>query len=301
MQVKTFALRGNENNALTVYIQDPIRPGQRRPILISCPGGGFLDCSPNEGDPVAQAFMRLGYHGAVLTYTRAASSAEPSWPNALYDLAAGVRIIREHAEEWGVSQVVVCGFSAGGHLVTSYGNEWAGELFADADEPADLRRPDAVVAGYPIVDYRGTRAQIETLERSVSTAGVSMEEVLGKQGESVGLLKFIQVTNHAFLGDAELSDELEARVSPICNVNDATPPTFLWTTFADPIVDPTKALEYAKTLRVHDVPCELHVFMNGTHGLSTADRAAAKKDDYIDSHIAHWPQLAAEWLDMALD
>lgn len=297
---QTFSLRGNDRNTLAVYITDPVRDGQRKPLFISCPGGGWLDCSPNEGEPVAMHFVRQGYHGAVLTYTRAASSDQPSWPNALYDLAEGVRIIRAHADEWGVGKIVICGFSAGGQLVTAYGNEWAGELFEGYDEDPEVRRVDAVVAGYPAVDYRSFGDTIRELEQRAATSSIDMGQVTGESNKSLDLLAFVKMCNHGFVGDAELTPEFERRVSSLANVNAQTPPTFVWTTFGDSILNANQDLEYARALHDAGIPCELHIFMEGDHGLSLADRSCAKKDAYIDSHVAQWATLATEWLDLVL-
>lgn len=54
-------------------------------------------------------------------------SVKPAvFPQALLELAKAVCLIRDHAKEWDVDseRVIVCGFSAGGHLACSLGTFW---------------------------------------------------------------------------------------------------------------------------------------------------------------------------------
>src|SRR5690606_40551589 len=60
-------------------------------------------------------------------------------------------------------------------------------------------------------------------------------------------------------GLRELSGEL--------NVTQTTPPTFLWHTADDPVVPMQNSLLFAGALRDAGVPCELHVYQHGPHGL----------------------------------
>ena len=40
-----------------------------RGAVIVCPGGGYLNCSDREAEPVALRFAGMGYHAAVLRYS----------------------------------------------------------------------------------------------------------------------------------------------------------------------------------------------------------------------------------------
>lgn len=55
---------------------------------------------------------------------------------ALLELAKAVCLIRDHAGEWDVDtrRVIVCGFSAGGHLACSLGTFWHEEWLSKALE-----------------------------------------------------------------------------------------------------------------------------------------------------------------------
>lgn len=91
-------------------------PGQRRPVILICPGGAYRMTSDREAEAIAIRFMSMGYHTAVLRY----SVAPAVYPTALCQLASAVSILRKRSEEWLINpeQILVMGFSAGGHLVS---------------------------------------------------------------------------------------------------------------------------------------------------------------------------------------
>lgn len=120
------------------YILDTqLKLGQEttRPAILVLPGGGYLYCSPREGEPVALSYAARGFHAFVLTYSTGWDAAgfaplkQASW---------AIGYIREHAEEWNIDpgKIVVCGFSAGGHLALASG------LLAE-------NKPNAMILGYP--------------------------------------------------------------------------------------------------------------------------------------------------------
>lgn len=108
---------------------------QNRPAILVCPGGGYLYCSPREGEPVALSYAARGFHAFVLRYSVKwdakgfAPLAEVSW---------AIGCLREHAAQWHIDpeKIAVCGFSAGGHLALSAG------LLAE-------NKPNAMILGYP--------------------------------------------------------------------------------------------------------------------------------------------------------
>ena len=107
----------------------------RRPAVLVCPGGGYLYCSPREGEPVALSYAARGFHAFVLRYSvreKAAGFAP------LEEVSWAVGYIRENAEAWHIDpeKIAVCGFSAGGHVALASG------LMA-------RNRPNAMILGYP--------------------------------------------------------------------------------------------------------------------------------------------------------
>lgn len=72
------------------------------------------------------------------------------------------------------------------------------------------------------------------------------------------------------------------------NVNDKTPPTFIFITQDDQAVPVQNALLFYEALCAHHVPAELHVYQHGKHGVGLA------KDDPV---LSTWPQHFIDWLE----
>lgn len=138
MNMIHMTIPGHPEASLEGYLLDcEITYGQEvnRPAILVCPGGGYLYCSPREGEPVALSYAARGFHAFVLRYSVGwdakgfAPLAEVSW---------AIGYIREHAAQWHIDpeKIAVCGFSAGGHLALSAG------LLAE-------NKPNAMILGYP--------------------------------------------------------------------------------------------------------------------------------------------------------
>lgn len=239
------------------------------------------------GNPILHLFgkrpTRLGMRAKELDDTLRV--AEPI-PKPLLDLAEAMTIVRDHAAEWLVDpdKVATLGFSAGGYLCASYANAYA------ADERLS---PNASILCYPLVDFR----------RYAALGSLDGTMVLGQvtgDARALAFAEFMRASVRGAIGDARLTPELMDEMSPLDHLTPGVPPTFVWTTFGDSLVDPAQSIEYALRLRELKVPCELHVFGRGEHGLSLADETTAKKPSGLDPHLAHWATLAAEWLRMTL-
>ncbi len=102
---------------LDVYLPQTVsRTSHSVPLLLALPGGAYEYVSAdNEGHRVAQWMNAQGIAVAVLKYRQPNGHSDIP----LTDAHAALRFIREHAAEWGISQVGVIGFSAGGHLAAS--------------------------------------------------------------------------------------------------------------------------------------------------------------------------------------
>lgn len=140
MKMINVRVPGHENATLEGYILDcEITLGQEvdRPCIVICPGGGYLYCSPREGEPVALAYAARGIHAFILRYStgRAAAGFAP-----LEEISWAIGYIRENAKEWHIDpdKILTCGFSAGGHLALAAG------VMAE-------NRPNAMVLSYPAV------------------------------------------------------------------------------------------------------------------------------------------------------
>ncbi len=140
MKMIHMTIPGHESATLEGYILDcEITLGQsvKRPAVVVCPGGGYVYCSPREGEPVALAYAARGFHAFILRYSTGWNCAGFA---PLQEISWVIGYLREHAEEWNIDpdKIVSCGFSAGGHLALASG------LLGE-------NKPNAMVLGYPAV------------------------------------------------------------------------------------------------------------------------------------------------------
>ena len=243
---------------MTTYIL----AGQRkRGAVLICPGGGYAFTSDREAEPIALQFNAAGFHAFVLYY----SVAPRRHPQPLLDLSRAMCIIRDNAEEWNIDadEIAVCGFSAGGHLAASLGVHWSEPYLSGLDGIKEgMNRPDALILGYPVI----TSGQF--VHRG------SIENLIGSDADK-SLLN-------------EMSLELQ--------VNDKTPPAFIWHTYADDAVPVENSMLFAQAMRKHNIPFELHIFPDGPHGLSLATEETAAENMGAYPHVAAWMKLCEEWL-----
>ena len=120
------------------YILDcrlPLGQETARPAVVVCPGGGYVYCSDAEAEPVALSYTASGFHAFILRYSvgRDAAGFKP-----LKQLDWAIGLLRENAAQWNIDpeKIVVCGFSAGGHLTLASG-------------VMGKNRPNAMILGYP--------------------------------------------------------------------------------------------------------------------------------------------------------
>ncbi|AWE41471.1 alpha/beta hydrolase [Actinobaculum sp. 313] len=309
----------------------PQWPGGR-PMVVVIPGGSYQYCSPREADPVALRFLAAGYNVAVLRYRVGADSR---YPLPLRDLAAALVVIRENAEELGTDpeRIVLCGFSAGGHLAATFAStvaaDWAGVGAGRGGEGAGRGECDAAHTSGPVrssreVDIGGgelvqTR-RIVPADPSDSTTGWTAElasadrvHTQGGLAAHLGILGVILgypvVDFHALEEYYQHSDGLEStsgrvgamladyrpEADPAVLAGPHTPPTFIFTTGTDEIIPAVHTMNYARRLADYGVPVELHVYSSGLHGLSVADATACVEEDY-PARVGGWIEAALAWV-----
>ena len=237
--------------------------GECRGTILLCPGGAYEWLSPREGLPVAEAFEQAGWQAVVLEYTVDATAPLGTLP--LREAAWAVRTVRENPDFSG-GPVILCGFSAGGHLAASLGVHWKDAVLFPDPRQRRLQRPDGLILCYPVI-----------------TAGPfshkpSIDHLTGGETEQEA---YFSLENH---------------------VDRETPPTFLWHTASDESVPVENTLLFARALQSAGVPWELHVFPTGKHGLSlaTPEVDEPQKGRLSDSHVAGWFRLCCEWLSTCL-
>lgn len=261
----SLTIETQSSASFTTYIRenyDSIDPTKTRAAVVICPGGGYAGVSAREAEPVALALVAQGFQAFVLNY----SVAPARYPQALRELAATVRSVRRHAGVWHIdpNQIIVAGFSAGGHLAAQLGVYWHQPLLRSLGFLAADVRPNALMLGYPVIS--------------------------GEQYVEKGSL-------HNLLGPTPTDAELAA-FSVDQHVDADTPATFLWHTMTDQVVPVENTLLFAVALRAHHIPCAVHLFSTGEHGLSlgTAESANVANGDGISAEVAAWPALFTTWI-----
>lgn len=124
-------------------------------MVIMCPGGGYaIVSSYNEGVYGAAWFLERGISVCVVKYRL--PNGHCRIPHA--DIENAFRYCRANASKWGVDQIGVMGFSAGGHLAATTSTMWT--------EPQT--RPDFSILIYPVITmeqgltHKGTREALIT-------------------------------------------------------------------------------------------------------------------------------------------
>ncbi len=234
---------------------------KERPLIIICPGGGYRYVSEREGEMIAFQWNALGYHAAVLYY-----SVNPVlYPTALLELAAAMKIVKEHSREWHVDpeRILVEGSSAGGHLAASYGMFWKKPFLAEkVGIASEELRPAGMILHYPVIT----------------------------SGEYAHRDSF-----HMLLG--EKYEELKDEMSLEKQVSADTPPAFLWHTNADGSVPAENSLLLTLAMRRHNIPVELHLYAKGGHGLALADeRTMCADGSGTEKECTSWIALADMWM-----
>ncbi|MBQ7922919.1 MAG: alpha/beta hydrolase [Clostridia bacterium] len=222
--------------------------------VVIFPGGAYEFHAEHEGKGYAEYFNSIGMDAFVCPYR----VFPHHFPLPLLDARRAVRYVRANAEKFGINpdRIAVMGSSAGGHLAALVSTYTAPIAFENLDEidTADYM-PNATILCYPVIHHPdGTKIPHEG----------SYKNLLG-----------------------ETMPDLAPSLSPDLLVKDSTPPTYIWHAADDTCVDVINSYMYAAALRRHNVPCEMHIFPYGDHGIGLASHIP---------HTAQWVDLMKNWL-----
>ena len=149
MKVHEFKLNESGSSRLVVTVINVPPMMQKTPALIHVPGGGFMACSESDGVNLAARLTARGF-GVTCTYLYPVGR-DYRFPQVTVDLMRCIKILRDHAAEWGVDpkKIVISGNSAGAFICMTAGNLWNREdLMAAAGCTGDEGRPDAMILGF---------------------------------------------------------------------------------------------------------------------------------------------------------
>lgn len=257
---------GQTGKEAVLTVHGTKKSGKKKTAVVICPGGGYRQVVGREGEPVAEAFAAMGCQPFVLTY----SVLPDGFPTSLLELAKAVAIVRNRAREWDVDpgKILVCGFSAGGHLACSLGVFWNREFVWKAVGEPDGKgiRPDGMILGYPVITS-GPYAHAEFANRLFAYKGGPSRE----ERELVSLEK---------------------------QVSEDTPKAFIWQTCTDEDVPVENSLLFAMAMREKGRNIELHIFPDGPHGLSLAsDKTSGGNPEFENPHCETWTAQVKMWLE----
>lgn len=249
----------------TYIIEDsPELAIDKRPVVIVCPGGGYEFLSDREGEVLALQYVAMGYHAVVLNY----SIAPAVFPAPFLEMGRCVRLLRQKAEEWHIAadKIVVEGSSAGGHVAAGYGMFWKEDFIAEGIglevSDREILRPNGMILNYPVI-----------------TSGE-----FAHRGSFVNLL-------------GERYEELLEKISLEKQVNQDTPPAFIWHTFTDGCVPVENSLLLVSAMRRAGIPVEFHMYPTGGHGLSLASNLTeSPSGSEVVPCCQSWIRLVHTWL-----
>lgn len=249
---------GNVTDSARIDIYFPEKPNGQ--MVIICAGGSYFDLSSwYEGIYCAYWMKQRGITACVLKYRL--PNGHPQVP--LADAQNALRYCRSHSKEWGVDQIGIIGFSAGGHLAST-----AETMYSDS-----LTRPDFAILMYPVISMKDgiTHAHTKsdllgTNESWMKRDGYTFEQWYARQKEH---------------------SDLECKYSTFNDVTPSTPPTFIALCTDDNKVSALNSMMFYQTLINNKVPTELHVFPRGGHGWGfTTSEFGTDQIDYARNELS---------------
>ena len=244
-------------------------------MIVVIPGGGYnCVCHYIEGVYAADWFVERGYTVAVVKYRLPYGH----WNVPLTDVQNVFRYCRYHAAEWGVKQIGVMGFSAGGHLAAT-----ASTLYCDA-----VTRPDFSVLVYPVISSEKGVAHEGSFNNLIGTSQYWTNRSAAVSGS--------ESTFTAWSVNKDRYKGLKERYSLDKQVSTDTPKTFIIFSSNDGGVPPENEVRYYNALLECGVPCEMHAFPGGGHGYGFKSEKYEKDPikDYRADFLASMARFLSE-------
>lgn len=230
----------------TLKVYTP-KSGASETGVVICPGGGYYILAyDHEGEKLGEWFAEKGITAFVLKYRLPQSELfENSSIRPLQDVQQSFRIIRKNAEKWGIKNLGIMGFSAGGHLAATASTKFTRQVGETVDNSLSVR-PDFSILIYPVISF----------EEKIGHSG-SKENLLGKNPSHESVM-FYSAENH---------------------VSENTPPTLLVHAFDDR-VRVENSLVYAQALSAKNIPVEFHGYQKGGHGFGLVKKGLGPVEDW---------------------
>jgi acetyl esterase/lipase len=246
-------------------------------MVIACPGGSYYDLSTwNEGSYVAKWMNDRGIACAVVKYRL----PNGHWRVPLQDVQNAFRYCRFHSKDWGVSQIGVIGFSAGGHLASTVATMYVDEI----------TKPDFAILIYPVISF----------SEGITHKGTKDNLI----GEHPYMIDRDAMTFDEWYDYREQNQALATKYSTYLNVTQETPPTFIAASTNDDLVPIENSLRFYSSLVRMRIPVELQIYPLGGHGWGfTTPEIGLDANKFKDNLGSCRPEFSAalgNWLNLRL-
>lgn len=247
---------------LRIFLHSPVAEygcGFSWPSMLVLPGGGYTFGSEREADDVAFSYLAEGFNCFVLKYT-----CNKIYPQCHLEVAASMKFIHDHKDEFKLydSNSSLVGFSAGGHLAGSYSYLYKELAEMLSYDPNDIK-PSAQVLCYPVISL-------------INNTHIGSAQNI--TGGDEALLKHLSIEQH---------------------VTSEYPPTYIWTTSEDTVVNPSNTKVMVEALQKAAVPHEWFIFKMFEHGASISTRAVTMtRDPLTKEHeeLAQWVKKSSRFV-----
>ena len=224
-----------------------LKDGKTHPFALLVPGGGYYMVSNFiEGAPLAKKLNGMGISAFILYYR---VKKKALYPAPVDDLARALREILSNADHYHVEadNYSIWGASAGAHLTAMFGTDHAGY------PKYDLPRPGALILVYPVI---------------------SMDKAITHK------------ESHDFFLGKDASEEKEAMASVEKHVHADYPPTYIWCSDDDNVVNPENTRRMIAALEQAGIPHESTIYHGVMHGAGPATGTPA--EGWVQKAVSFW-------------
>ena len=89
------------------------------------------------------------------------------------------------------------------------------------------------------------------------------------------------------LGREDVSQEEMEELNLMKKLHENLPPTFVWGSYEDTVIPATDYIELADHYYKMNIPCELHLFGHGPHGVSLCDTSVKNEEEIENLSMNH--------------
>ncbi|MCM5663070.1 alpha/beta hydrolase [Galbibacter mesophilus] len=250
-------LKNVQKPQIDVYLPSP-RHATGEAVLIF-PGGGYHVLAYDwEGQDIAKWLNSKGIAGIIVKYRLPVSKSIITPHKApLQDAQRAMRLVKHNAEKWNINKdkIGIIGFSAGGHLASTLSTHYNESVYTPTDEADSLSaKPSFSALIYPVISFKDDFVH--------------------------------QGSKNALLGESP-DEKLVNHYSNQLQVDGNTPRTFLVHAADDKGVPVENSLTYFNALKKNNVPTEMHIYPEGSHGFGLGLQ---------NKNVSTWTSLFINWM-----